>query len=58
VCTNSRAVCSADHSRRRFGTFIDTWHSDLQTLSELPTVAEQDEADEETAAAAWPDRSR
>jgi len=43
----ARAYFNGVYSRTGFGVFMDVWHSDLEMLSELPTVREEAESPDE-----------
>jgi hypothetical protein len=42
----ARAVFNGDYRRQEFGLFLDIWNSDLELLSEVPTVPHDQETDE------------
>jgi hypothetical protein len=44
----ARAVFQGEYRKQAFGLFMDVWHSDLELLSELPQVPEQEEKDKES----------
>ena len=39
----ARAIFQPDYGKKEFGAFMDTWHSDLELLSELPKVPDVEE---------------
>ncbi len=47
-CVNARTVFQSEYVKKPFGLFMDIWHSDLELLSELPTVPKADEEGEES----------